>query len=558
MTAPPRYLSPFVRTRTRLSLTLGLVLAALTAALLPWWQPDDTPPPRAGGTTTDVTRASTAPRDEVAATAEAARTGKQVLVDTATTATALTWALPDGQFKTRITAAPTRAKNAAGAWAPVDNKLRRTAKAPRGLGVTPANPVVPVRFASGTARKARADRSYARAGTPGETLLAEVDLGAHTVAYTWPGALPEPVLDGPRALYPEVLAGVDLLLVAREEGGMAQVLIVKTPEAARQEALRTVTYGLRSDTAVFRQDRKASRVRVLDKAGKEVGSIPTPFAWDSSGRDPELPPGTPNRTKVATTADVLKLSGLTGIEPGAHSAPLPITLDGENTHDARLGLGFAATGLAAREGVTYPLFVDPPLNPGWDAWTVAYKPYPSTSFFNGTNFSSGTSEARVGHESDTGGTARSFWRMDWNSSIKGADDHQRHLQGAQQPLLVLHGPRVPALTAPVRSRPAPHGTSSRAGPTNSSASPSRTAGRPPAPTTTRRSTSRTPPSTPRTTATRPSPSACGPPASRTPRPGASSRRPTRASRPSTTASRPSPPRASRSPAAPAPQDRARV
>ncbi|MFJ5219613.1 DNRLRE domain-containing protein [Streptomyces sp. NPDC088354] len=117
---------------------------------------------------------------------------------------------------------------------------------------------------------------------------------------------------------------------------------------------------------------------------------------------------------------MLKLSGLTGIEPGARSAPLPITPDGENTRAARLGLGFAASGLAAHEGVTYPLFVDPALNPGWDAWTVAYKPYPSTSFFNGTNFSSGTSDARVGHESDTGGTARSFWRMDWNKAIKGA------------------------------------------------------------------------------------------------------------------------------------------
>jgi hypothetical protein len=248
-----------------------------------------------------------------------------------------------------------------------------------------------------------------------------VDLGGHTVAYTWPGALPEPVLDGPRALYSEVLPGVDLLLVAREEGGMAQVLIVKTPEAARQKALATVTYGLRSDTAVFRQDRKASRVQVLDKAGKEVGSIPTPFAWDSSGRDPELPEDAAHRTAVGTPAEVLKLSGLTGIEPGAKSAPLPIGLGGENTGAARLELGFAATGLAGRAGVTYPLFVDPPLNPGWDAWTVAYKPYPSTSFFNGTNFSSGTSDARVGHESDTGGTARSFWRMDWDRTIKGAE-----------------------------------------------------------------------------------------------------------------------------------------
>ncbi|MFD9034092.1 hypothetical protein ACFVZW_23550 [Streptomyces sp. NPDC059567] len=73
---------------------------------------------------------------------------------------------------------------------------------------------------------------------------------------------------------------------------------------------------------------------------------------------------------------------------------------------ARLGLGFAATGLADRAGVRYPLFVDPPLNPGWDAWTVAYKPYPTTSFFNGTNFNSGTSEARVGSENETPRSSR--------------------------------------------------------------------------------------------------------------------------------------------------------
>lgn len=420
MTAPPRYLSPFVRTRTRLSLTLGLVLAALTAALLPWWHPGGSDPARPRGAT-DAKPASTGPRDEAAAMAEARRTRKQVPVDTATTATTLTWALPSGRLKTRITAAPTRVKNADGEWAPIDNTLKRTAEAPRGLGISPANPAVAVRFASGDARKDRADRSFTRAGTPGDTVLAEVDLGGHAVAYTWPGTLPEPVLDGSRALYSEVLPGVDLLLVAREEGGMAQVLIVKTPEAARSKELATVSYGLRSDTAVFRRDTKASRVRVLDQAGKEVGSIPTPFAWDSSGRDPELPPGTANRTAVATPAEVLKLSGLTGIEPGAESAPLPIALDGANTGTARLKLGFAATGLADREDITYPLFVDPPLNPGWDAWTVAYKPYPSTSFFNGTNFSSGTSDARVGHESDTGGTARSFWRMDWSSSIRGAE-----------------------------------------------------------------------------------------------------------------------------------------
>lgn len=85
-----------------------------------------------------------------------------------------------------------------------------------------------------------------------------------------------------------------------------------------------MAYGLRSKTAVFHHDESTGRILVQDGSGKEIGSIPTPFAWDSNGRDPELDEGEGNpRTSVATPADVLKLSGLTGIEPGAHSARCP-------------------------------------------------------------------------------------------------------------------------------------------------------------------------------------------------------------------------------------------
>ncbi|MFE0818773.1 DNRLRE domain-containing protein [Streptomyces sp. NPDC058847] len=424
MSAPPRFLSPLVRTRTRLALTLGLVLAALTATLLPWWLPDDSPAPRANRPA-DAKPAATGPRDEAAAASEARRTRKQVPVDTATTATSRTWALPDGKMRTEMTALPQRAKNAEGAWAPIDNRLRRTGKAGDTLGVRPVNPAMPVRFASGTpGAKDRADRSYARlplADGPAarETVLAELDIDGHTVAYTWPGELPEPVLDGPRALYPEVLPGVDLLLVAREEGGFAQLLIVKDREAARSEALTKVSYGLRSRTAVFQYAADGSRVLVLDADGKEIGSVPTPFAWDSSGRDPESPEGA-TRTSVATSADVLKLSGLSGIEPGARQTQLPVRLTGDRTKSARMDLGLGAVDLLTDADTRFPVFVDPTLNGPWQAWTVAYKPYPNSSFWNGTNFSSGTSDARVGHEDDTNGTARSFWRMRFSSSLKGA------------------------------------------------------------------------------------------------------------------------------------------
>ncbi|MFJ6568165.1 DNRLRE domain-containing protein [Streptomyces sp. NPDC091292] len=420
-----------MRTRTRLTLTLGLVLAALTAALLPWWHADPPPTPQAREKT-DARPAATGPRDEAAAAAEARRTGKRVVVDTETTPTAMTWARPDGKLHTQITAAPKRAKDASGKWAPVDNRLRRTKD-----GIRPVNPAVPLVF-SGRTTKDRADRSSARgpltgprtlseetrseaSAASGETVLAKTVIQGHTVVYTWPGELPEPVLDGPRALYSEVLPGVDMLLVAKEEGGFAQLLIVKDREAAQNPALETLSYGLKSSTATFRHDGTAGRVQVLDGSGKEIGSIPTPFAWDSSGRDVELPPGEGEpRTSVATPADVLKLSGLSGIEPGSRQAVAPMSLAGDGTGTARIDVKVGKTGLLSDPDALFPVFVDPTLNAGWLAWTVAYKPYPNTSFWNGTNFSSGTSDARVGHEKDTNGTARSYWRMNFSSSLKGA------------------------------------------------------------------------------------------------------------------------------------------
>ncbi|GAA3619441.1 DNRLRE domain-containing protein [Streptomyces chitinivorans] len=436
MTAP-RLVSPFVRTRTRLACTLGLLLAALTAALLPWWQwpPGDGGRP-SGGRAAEAGKARAEPRDEAAAAAEARRRGKPVPVDTATTATSLTWALPEGGLRTRIHALPQRARNGEGRWAAIDTELERTDDAPGALGIRPANAPLPVRFSNGGARGApggarggedRSGRSYTRLpvtlrsdGSPaGESVLAEVEIDGHTIAYTWPGPLPEPVLDGPRALYPEVLPGVDLLLVAREEGGFGQLLIVKDREAAQQKALEAPAYGLRSKTAVFRHDETTGGVRALDEDGEEITSIPTPFAWDSSGQDPEASEARP-RTSTATTADVLELSGLSGAEPGSRQAPMPTRLDGDGTGSARLHLDAAATGLLTDGEARFPLFLDPTLNSGWKAWTTAYKPYPNTSFYNGTNFNSGTSDARVGHEDDTNGTARSFWRMGYSSSLKGA------------------------------------------------------------------------------------------------------------------------------------------
>ncbi|WP_433531969.1 DNRLRE domain-containing protein [Micromonospora sp. CA-263727] len=430
MTAP-RLLSPFVRTRGRLICTMGLLLVALVAALLPWWPRFDEPGTRPEAAT-EAAPASNPPRDEATAMAEALSSGQEVLVGTATTATSLTWALPTGEWRTVTHAVPQRAKDSTGQWAPIDTTLTRVGEAPDGLGIRPVNAPTPVRFASGgspaqpgatpgTSSSPQAFRLVANTYTePADTPLAEVEIDGHTVTYLWPGALPEPVLDGPRALYPEVRPGVDLLLVAREAGGFGQLLIVKSRLAATIDAVRSPTYGLTSPTAVFRHDASTGGIQIFDGvSGLEISSMPTPFAWDSSGQEPASPQPA-LRTVTATSADVLSLSGLSGVEPGARHAPMPVSVDGDGSGNVRLHLDAAATGLLTDENALFPLFLDPTLNSLMQAWATVYKQHPSTNTWNGTNFNSGSTDARVGHEQNTPLTARSFWRMGFRNDIKDA------------------------------------------------------------------------------------------------------------------------------------------
>jgi hypothetical protein len=441
----PRLLTPLVRTRTRLLCTLGLLLALLLAAGLPYWlRADDR---RSSGRDEAAGAAAAAPagRDYAAAMAEARRTGQEVLVDTETTATSLTWARPDSKLRTTFHAVPQRARTATGQWAPIDLALTRSGDSQDGLAVRPVNAPVPVRFSAGSPPSAKPGADPSRGGTttqslrlapaartategPTETALAEVQIDGHTVTYLWPGTLPEPVLDGPRALYPEVLPGVDLLVVAREEGGFGQLLIVKNRSAATLDAVQTLTYGLRSATAVFRHQQPTNGVQILDPdSGQEIASIPGPFAWDSAGREPASPE-TPPRTAVGTSAEVLQLSGLSGAEPGARQAPMPTRLDGEDTGEARLHLDGAASGLLTDPDALFPLFLDPTLKTGLQSWATVYKQRPTTNTYHSTNFNSGTSDARVGHERDTPLTTRSFWRMGFDSKIKGTVVSEAHFR----------------------------------------------------------------------------------------------------------------------------------
>ncbi|MGP2441796.1 DNRLRE domain-containing protein [Streptomyces sp. JW3] len=306
--------------------------------------------------------------------------------------------------------------------------------------------------------------------TEGYSELATLTSDGHDVTLSWPGAVPEPVISGSSALYRDVFDGVDLLLTA-QAGGFSHVLIVHSAEAAADPALAELSYGLSSPDLTFHLDPVTKVVSAKDREGAEFAFSPTPYLWDSAGRtavtegdDPEpseSPEPTPSYSEESgapvaeetaapedgmdtdapqeettsgtvpqaayralapaarTDDEVFALPGLAGPDPGTHMA----VADAELTDPGAAATGLSLvpdTDLLTAEDTVYPVFIDPTIYGKTKNWTTAYKKYPSSSFFDGANYNSGTTEARVGYESTTWGLSRSFFRLGWSTNIKGA------------------------------------------------------------------------------------------------------------------------------------------
>ncbi|MFF5104365.1 DNRLRE domain-containing protein [Streptomyces sp. NPDC000134] len=310
--------------------------------------------------------------------------------------------------------------------------------------------------------------------TEGYTELATLSSGGHEITLSWPGAVPEPVISGSSALYRNVFDGVDLLLTA-QASGFSHVLIVHSARAAAAPALAELSYGLSSPDLTFHLDPVTKVVSGKDREGQEFAFSPTPYLWDSAGRSavtegddpeptesPEPAPsyseesgapvdeetaapedgmdtdgptesatdGTPDADPAAfrpaayrdaslSDEEVFALPGLAGPDPGTHMA----VADAELSDPGATSTGLSVvpdTGLLADEDTVYPVFIDPTIYGKTKNWTTAYKKYPSSSFYDGANYNTGTTEARVGYESTTWGLSRSFFRLGWSTSIKGA------------------------------------------------------------------------------------------------------------------------------------------
>lgn len=255
-----------------------------------------------------------------------------------------------------------------------------------------------------------------RRDTPGEvwTELVRLNTDGYEMVVSWPGALPEPTIDGPRALYENVRPGVDLVMTA-QDGGYSHLLVVKDKQAAADPSLAQLNYRLASPDLAFHLDAESGAVSARDYKGEEIAGSPSPLMWDSSGKvatTDDQPAWMP--TDVAKDHPTLGLAGMAGAE-GARIKVAKAALA-----DGMLSITPDSSWLNAPETV-YPVFIDPSFKGHKRSWTLLYKTEGSSSFYNGQNYNSGgTNEARVGYESTTGGTSRSIFNFDFGSELHGA------------------------------------------------------------------------------------------------------------------------------------------
>ncbi|MGP3937760.1 LamG-like jellyroll fold domain-containing protein [Nonomuraea sp. KM88] len=239
------------------------------------------------------------------------------------------FATPDGRLEAREHLRPVRAR-VDGQWRPVDITL---AKSGDGT-VAPKAATVGLRFSGG-----------------GDVPMVRMSKAGRELALSWPGKLPEPRLEEATAVYPDVLPGVDLRLGAQVDG-FTQLLVVKTPDAARRVGEFKLTMAT-SGMSVRKTD--AGGLAAVDgAAGGTVFEAAPPVMWDSK-----------KDANHARAAD----------DKGANRAHVGVDL----ASGGRELVLKPDTNLLTGADTVYPVFIDPQwYTPKATAWTMASKYWASS------------------------------------------------------------------------------------------------------------------------------------------------------------------------------------
>ncbi|MFI8822212.1 hypothetical protein [Streptomyces sp. NPDC053431] len=261
------------------------------------------------------------------------RTGHPVQVDALTTETDVVTANTGGTVTWTSSVLPQRVRRN-GAWVPVDSTLRRAADGSYRTAATAA----PLVFSGG-----------------GDHPLVTMRNGKASLQLSWPTPLPRPTVAGSTVTYPGVLPDVDLTLTADSRGGFTQVLVVKTPKAAADPKLASLSMTT-SGIGVRVDDDGQGNLQATAPAGQVLFSAPAPRMWDSSAVTGSA--GTAARSGSSRAAGPTDApSDARGPGRGAHSAPVRSTMSGSK-------LTLAPDVRMLKDPSTrFPVFIDPSWSP---------------------------------------------------------------------------------------------------------------------------------------------------------------------------------------------------
>ncbi|MEU9267621.1 LamG-like jellyroll fold domain-containing protein [Streptomyces sp. NPDC048251] len=235
------------------------------------------------------------------ALAEAEDSGQRVEVTGERTDRTTVFANPDGfTFTLEQSAVPIRVAKAGGGWQAPDATLEKRSDG----SVGPKAAAVSIAFSAG------GDKAP----------LARIEDQGNSLELEWPGKLPSPRLDGPSAVYADVLPGVDLQVTATPES-FQPVFVVKTPEAAANEELKKLTFGLKAQGLDVREG-AAGNLAAVDGSGRTVFKAPPARMWDSAG-ETAVTPQTPTAAETPKARETPKADGTpeTAVTPEAPRAP---------------------------------------------------------------------------------------------------------------------------------------------------------------------------------------------------------------------------------------------
>ncbi|MGW4896309.1 LamG-like jellyroll fold domain-containing protein [Kitasatospora sp. NPDC004240] len=335
-----------------------------------------------------------------AASDRAKKDGKPVAVEELTSETSQTVANADGTFTLTSHVRPARVKRNGG-WAGVDATLGRNG--------------------DGTVSPKATPSGLALSGGGTGPLATLTDAGGRRLSVTFPVALPAPAVAGDTATYGNVLPDVDLKVIADDQGGLREVLVVRNAAAAANPALASLRLAVATSEGLTVAAGPDGSVTAKAEDGRTAFAAPAPVMWDSSttaGVAAAQPVRTPAQKRAANGA-------ARDDEAPAERAPTPTR---STEREPGTGAKLKPIAVTAGEGVltltpdaglltgpdtAWPLYIDPSVSPvtnGTSHYATVREGCPELVAYD-TPQDNGQG-AGYQHWNDCQGLYRSFYQID--------------------------------------------------------------------------------------------------------------------------------------------------